>query len=307
MKDAFSNHDFTLRQLQYAVAVADQLGFRKAAELCGVSQPSLSAQLAQLEETLGVELFERDTRRVMLTATGATIIDLARKVLASADAVRQRARMAEDPFRSTWRIGVIPTLAPYLLPHFVTPLRERYPELDLYWREEKTATLRQALEHGDLDVALVALEADLGDLDTLEVAKESFVFAGSPAHPLSTSERPEVSIAELGDSPLLLLEDGHCLRDRALALCAHTPIHQASYRGTSLNTLAQMVSSGLGITLLPALSVATEARRAGIVTKPLVEKEASRTIGLVWRKSSPLQGAFTRFGAFLRASLPECS
>jgi LysR family hydrogen peroxide-inducible transcriptional activator len=305
MKDAFSNHDFTLRQLQYAVAVADQLGFRKAAELCGVSQPSLSAQLAQLEEALGVELFERDTRRVMLTATGATIIELARKVLASADTVRQRARMAQDPFRSTWRIGVIPTLAPYLLPHFATPLRERFPELDLYWREEKTATLRQALEHGELDVALVALEAELGDLETLEVAKESFLFAGSPTHPLSKSARPEVSIEELGASPLLLLEDGHCLRDQALALCAHIPIHQASYRGTSLNTLAQMVSSGLGITLLPALSVATEARRTGIVTKPLVEKEASRTIGLVWRKSSPLQDAFARFGAFLRERLPE--
>jgi LysR family hydrogen peroxide-inducible transcriptional activator len=277
----------TLRQLQYVVAVADALSFRKAAERCYVSQPALSAQVAQLEETLGIRLFERDRRRVLLTGAGRDVVDRARRLLVDADDLVEAARRASDPLTGTLRIGVIPTISPYLLPALSRRLRRKFPRLTVVWREEKTEVLARDLRSGTLEAALLALEANLGDVESEVVAKDAFALVAPPAHPLAR-RRSRVAPGDLVGASVLLLDDGHCFRDQALAVCSLAQAHELAFRATSLGTLVQMVAGGAGVTLLPELAVPTETRGGRLVVRSFTEPLPHRTIALVWRRRSPL-------------------
>lgn len=296
-------HPFSLRQLQYLVAVADLLSFRKAAEHCHVSQPSLSAQLAELESAFGVRVFERDRRRVMLTGAGEELVQRARRLLAEADHLQEAAKRSGDPFSGSMRIGIIPTISPYLLPIIAPMIRIDYPRLKVVWVEEKTAALSAALHHGTLDAAILALEADIGRLDHAVIAKDPFVLATPKNHALGR-KKTSVTTEELRGLGILLLDDGHCFRDQALAFCADAEAHELEFRATSLSTLAQMVASGAGVTLLPGLAVPTESKRAALRVRTFSKPSPHRTIGLVWRKGSPLAEALQKIAATIRRGYP---
>lgn len=297
-------HPFTLRQLQYALAVAETLSFRRAAERCNVSQPALSAQLAQLEEVLGVRLFERDRRRVLATAAGNALLERARAALAVADELVDAAQRARDPLAGRLRIGVIPTLSPYLLPVVAPALRAAYPRLTTVWVEDKTEWLLRGLGEGALDAALLALEAKLGELEHQVVATDPFVLATRPDHPLAARSSP-VALGELADAEVLLLDEGHCFREQALAYCSRAKARELEFRATSLGTLSQMVAGGTGVTLLPALAVPTEARRAGLAIRSLAAPVPARTVVLGWRKRSPIAAALREVTAVLREVYPS--
>ena len=279
---------FSLRQLQYAVAVADTGGFRRAAERCHVSQPSLSAQLAQLESVLGVKLFERGARRILLTPAGADLLARARRVLLEAEALSTSAQRFLDPLAGTLRIGIIPTVSPYLLPDVAPELRTRAPRLTVVWSEEKTGDLLPGLAGGRLDAALLAQGAHLSEFETETVGVDPFVLAGRRDHPLFQTKRP-ARLSDLEGESVLLLGDGHCFREQALVLCAKARAHEADYTATSLSTLAQMAAGGAGITLLPTLALAVENRRGDLALRPFVAPAPSRTLVLAWRKGSPLR------------------
>ncbi|AGC44978.1 LysR family transcriptional regulator [Myxococcus stipitatus DSM 14675] len=297
-------HPFTLRQLQYAVAVADTLSFREAATRCHVSQPSLSAQLAQLEEALGVRLFERDRKRVLPTAAGQRLVERARRLLLEADDLQDEARRVGNPLDGTLRIGIIPTVSPYLLPALTPLLRKQYPRLTLAWVEDKTEALTRSLEAGTLDAALLALEADVGDVERDHIAKDAFFVVAPKGHPLAARSTP-VSLSELRDAKVLLLDEGHCLREQALAFCTRARAHEQEFRATSLSTLAQMVAGGAGVTLLPALAIPTESRRAELVVRPIAPPVPHRTLALVWRRSTPLAAALRQLASTLREGYPS--
>lgn len=300
---AYDHHPFTLRQLQYALAVSDLLSFRRAAERCHVSQPSLSAQLAQLEDSIGVRLFERDRRRVLLTPAGEEVLVRARRILLEADDLVTVARRASDPMDGTLRLGVIPTVSPYLLPHITPAMRMRYPALIPVWVEDKTEALLAALDRGALEAALVALEAPLGDVEHEVLATDPFLLAARPDHPLLAQEEP-IRLDDLREAEVLLLDDGHCFREQALAFCAHAQARELAFRATSLSTLAQMVRGGSGITLLPQLAVPTEAQRADLRVRRFAEPEPARTIALVWRRRSPITGALRRLAQVMAHAWP---
>lgn len=306
IKARYSSHPFTLRQLQYVVAVADALSFRKAAEGCHVAQPSLSAQILQLEEALGVRLFERDRRRVLLTAAGKDLVERARRLLVEADDFLAAVKRAGDPLTGELRIGVIPTISPYLLPMITPALRTAYPQLVTRWLEDKTESLVRQLDAGQIDAALLALEADLGDLESEVVAVDPFVLVARPDDPLMSKSRP-VTITELGDANVLLLDDGHCLREQALAVCSRAKARELEFRATSLSTLVHMVAGGAGVTLLPELAVAFEVERAGLRARHFARPVPHRTIALVWRKRSPLGEALQKIAATIRKAYPSSS
>src|SRR5207237_1154773 len=252
-------HPFSLRQLQYAVAVADTGGFRKAAQLCHVSQPSLSAQLARLEEALGVRSFERDRRGVLITAAGNEMLARARRVLLEAEDLVAASSRLRDPLCGTLRIGVIPTVSPYLLPEITPAIHSSYPRLTVHWTEEKTQVALRLLRDGALDALLLALVPGMEGLDSQVVAEDPFVLAGAPSDPMLRSRVP-ARVKELEGASLLLLEDGHCFRDQTLAFCEGAHVREVGYRATSLATLARMAAGGAGLTLLPELSLAVETR-----------------------------------------------
>ena len=295
-------HDLSLQKLQYVVAIADTLGFRKAAELCHVSQPSLSAQVRELEEMLGVKLFERDRRRVLVTPAGADLVARARRVLSEAGDLVEAAVRLGDPLAGSLRLGIIPTIAPYLLPEAVPAVMARFPKIKLLFREEKTEVLVASLASGKLDAAVLALEADLGELSHAVIAQDAFVLAMPKRHALA--RKRTISAEDLDGETVLLLDDGHCLRGQALSYCSSTQAHEASFRATSLSTLASMVSSGAGVTLLPSLAVPIENRRGQLVIRPFDEPAPSRTIALVWRPSSPMTKALKELAAVLRKTWP---
>jgi len=297
-------HPFTLRQLQYVVAVADSMSFRKAAEQCHVSQPSLSAQIAQLEGVLDVQLFERDRKRVLLTAVGMEVVELARRLLVEVDAVMEVARRAGDPLSGTLRLGVIPTVSPYLLPAVAPVLRKQFPRLTLRWLEDKTEVLARELARGVLDAALVALEADLGDVESVVLADDPFFLVTPKDHPLGL-KKGDATPSELRGQDVLLLDEGHCFREQALSLCAKARAHELEFRATSLPTLTQMIASGAGVTLLPALAVATEAKRSDLRVRPFAAPAPKRTLVLIWRKRSPFSGAFQQVAGAMKEAWPR--
>lgn len=294
----------SLRQLQYAVAVADTLSFRGAAERCHVAQPSLSAQLAQLEDALGVRLFERDRRRVLLTAAGRDLVDRARRVLRETEDLVDAASRAGDPLDGRLSIGVIPTISPYLLPLAAPALRKAYPRLTVAWREEKTADVMRGVRDGTLDAALLALEADIGDVEREVIAQDPFALATPPRHPLGTTAGP-ARPAELRGASVLVLDDGHCFREQALAVCSRARMRESEFRATSLTTLAQMVAGGAGVTLLPRLAVPTEAARSGLKIRAFADPPPHRTIGLVWRRGCPIAPALRQVAGTIRLAYPR--
>jgi LysR family hydrogen peroxide-inducible transcriptional activator len=275
----------SLRQLEYLVAIADLGSFHRAARACGVSQPGLSAQIRQLETLLDLRLLERDRRRVLLSPAGVELVRRARVVLAEAQGLVEVARAFQRPLCGSLRLGVIPTVAPYLLPRVLPRVRKRHPELRLRLREAQTGELVAALERGELDVLLLALEAPLGDLATRELFRDPFHVALPTAHRLA--KRKRVREQDLAGEAVLLLDDGHCLRAQALAVCREAGAdEQSDFRATSLGTLIEMVCGGAGVTLLPELALRTEARRSGLAVRPFAKPAPHRTIGLAWRASS---------------------
>jgi LysR family hydrogen peroxide-inducible transcriptional activator len=275
----------TLRQLEYVVAIADHASFSRAAEACAVTQPALSAQIAQLEEALGVQLFERDRRKVLVTPAGAAIVDRARATLAAAGAVVDVARSSARPLTGALRLGVIPTIAPFLLPAVLPAVRAAYPQLRLSLREEQTARCLQELDEGRLDAAILALPVE-GDLAAVRLYREGFVLAVPRGHALA--RRKQARPGDLDDQAVLLLDDGHCLRDQALAVCESAGAReQRELRATSLVTLVQMVASGLGVTLVPAMAAQALAPRGGdVVLVRFTAPAPGRDVGLCWRMSS---------------------
>ncbi len=294
-------HPFSLRQLQYAVAVAETGGFRRAAERCHVSQPSLSAQLARLESVLGVRLFERDRRRVLPTAAGEELVARARRVLTGADDLAAAAAQLGDPLAGPLHLGVIPTVSPYLLPVATSGLRTRCPRLSVRWTEDRTDGLLASLREGRLDGALLAQVAGLDDLVSATVVEDPFVLAATHGHHLVRGRRP-ARLADLDGETALLLEDGHCLRDQALALCARGKAREADFRATSLSTLVQMVVGGAGVTLLPSMALPVENRRGELTVRRFEAPPPGRTIVLVWRRQSPRAPALEQVVAALRES-----
>jgi LysR family transcriptional regulator, hydrogen peroxide-inducible genes activator len=296
-------HAFTLRQLQYACAVAEHLSFRRAAEVCHVAQPSLSAQVAELETALGVQLFERDRRRVLVTPPGHVLIERARQLLLAADDLGEAARRVTDPFAGTMRIGVIPTIAPYLVPAATAGIRRAYPKLTVAWIEDRTQVLIAQLAAGAIDGAVLALEAELGDVEHALIASDPFVLVAPPGHPLMQKSTP-IPARELRAADMLLLDEGHCLREQALEVCSSVKAREAEFRATSLSTLIQLVVQGAGVTLLPTLALETETLRAELGIRQIAAPTPARTIALVWRKGAAIADALMRVAASLRESYP---
>lgn len=275
-----------LQELRYLVAVDDQRHFGRAAEACFVSQPTLSTQLRKLEGELGVELFERAPRRVIPTDIGRQIITHARTVLDEIAQIGAIARSASQPGAATLRIGVFPTLAPYLLPHVVPQLHERFPLVELLWVEEKTEQVIDELLAGRLDAGLLALPVNEAQFHQEDLFSEDFVLAVPADHELAGSE--SVAPAVLAGTDVLLLTDGHCLRDQALEVCAMAgAAERRGFRATSLETLRQMVAAGVGVTLLPKMSVSPPfPENAGVRTIPFDAPAPNRQVAMFWRRSS---------------------
>lgn len=294
----------TIRQLQYVVAVADEGSFRAAAERCLVSQPSLSAQIAELESALQVRLFDRDRRGVLQTPAGEALVARARAILTEVENLQSAASELVDPLKGRMRLGVIPTVAPYLLPRLDPALRLAFPDLEPLWREDKTESLVEAIEGGDLDAALVALEAELRDLEHEMVGVDPFVLAMPTNHRLARAKRA-VAAAELDGENVLLLEDGHCFRHQALDLCASAGARELGFRATSLATLSQMVAGGAGVTLLPRLAVAVEERDKTLVIRAFKSPVPSRTIVLAWRRGSALEKSLRALAKAARNAYPD--
>ncbi len=294
----------SLRQLECVVAVAEHLNFRQAAESCFISQPALSAQVQQLETMLGVRIFERDNRRVLVTPAGEQLVARARIALAEIDSFVEAAQVSRDPLAGTLRLGVIPTVAPYVLPSTVPAIRKRFAKLRLLIREDQTARLVELTQRGNIDLCLLALEADLGDLETLPLYRDPFVLALLASHELAA--RRSVREQDLADEEVLLLEDGHCLRQQTLSICQRSKARELDdFRASSLNTLVRMVSNGIGITLMPSMALGSEIHtRDKLAILPL-QHPVARTIGLAWRRSSPRGEAFASLGELFAEHAPK--
>jgi LysR family transcriptional regulator, hydrogen peroxide-inducible genes activator len=297
-------HPFTLRQLQYALTVAEELSFHRAAERCHVSQPSLSAQVAELETNLGVQLFERDRRRVLVSKAGESLLAPLRRALLAADELTVAARQGTDPLSGSLSIGVIPTVSPYFLPAVTGVLRTQFPRLTLNWIEDKTAVLVKSLSEGRLDAAVVALEAELGPVEHELLAKDEFLLAAAPGHPLLAESGPLTRRA-LAGTDVLLLDEGHCLREQALEFCSRGKARELEFRATSLPTLVQMVAAGSGVTLLPELAVPTEAPRAEIATRRFADPAPERSIALIWRRHAALAETLRSIAGAMRQAYPK--
>ncbi|GAB3116025.1 LysR substrate-binding domain-containing protein [Novispirillum itersonii subsp. nipponicum] len=295
----------TLRQLRYLVTVAETLHFGKAAEKCFVTQSTLSAGIQDLEDLLGVTLIERQSRRkVVITPLGDDIIQRARKLLTDAEALSDAARAGADPLAGDLRLGVIPTIGPYVLPGVMPAARRAYPDLRLFLREEQSARLLSDLDAGRVDAGLLALPYETGDLVVHPLWREDVVALLPQGHPLA--DQPRLYDRDLLGVDLLMLEDGHCLRDHALQACGlRGPRENEAFQATSVRTLVQMVANGLGVTLLPRSALPVEiSDGAPVVIRPLDGAVPARTIALVWRRASPRGRDFRLLGDLLIANAP---
>jgi LysR family hydrogen peroxide-inducible transcriptional activator len=292
-----------LRDLKYLVALADHKHFGHAAAACFVSQPTLSTQIKKLEDELGVSLVERAPRKVMLTPAGRDAADRARRIVAEVEQMKEAARRSQDPEAGTVRLGIFPTLGPYLLPHVVPRIRQRFPQLELLLVEEKSDVLLSRLREGKLDAGILALPLQDDQLHSEFLFEEPFLLAVPEAHPLA--QRSALSLSELSQQQLLLLEDGHCLREQALDVCRLAGANEKSeFRATSLETLRQMVAANVGITLLPTLAVKPPvARSENIHLLGFTDSHPSRRIAMAWRKSSAM-GEFLQQLAQVFRELP---
>jgi LysR family hydrogen peroxide-inducible transcriptional activator len=276
----------SIRQLESLVAVADSRSFRRAATTLGISQPALSAQVQAAEHVLGIQVFERDRRSVLITPAGEDVVSRAREALIAVDAVGDAARRRGEPLVGSLRLGVIPTIAPYWLPALLPEVHRRFPRLELILREDQTSRLLAQLSAGQLEIALLAIPVQ-GDFTTAPVAREGFV-AAAPRGAALVKHHRKLTERDLDDQTVLLLEDGHCLRDQALEVCKRAgAVESVEVRATSLPTLVQMVAGGLGMTLLPEAAIATLVQKHGPVALAEFAKPVpGRTVGLAWRTSS---------------------
>jgi LysR family transcriptional regulator, hydrogen peroxide-inducible genes activator len=288
----------TFRQLTYLVAVIDHCHFGKAAEACAVTQSTLSAGIRELEDVLGAPLLERTKRQVVPTPLGRDMATRARALLRGAEDMVDAAQMSKDVMAGPLRLGVIPTIGPFVLPRAMSRLRKAFPRLQLFLREEQSAPLLAKLRDGELDAVLLALPYPVGDdIETMEIADDPF----SVVYPAGRAARPGTPVrpGDIAFENLLLLEDGHCLRDQALAACHLEGVRRnEEFQGTSLHTLVQMVATGLGTTLLPQMAIdAGILRGTNLETRPLAGRPSSRRIGLAWRRRSARKETFRTLGA----------
>jgi LysR family hydrogen peroxide-inducible transcriptional activator len=296
----------TLKQLQYLVTLQDTGHFGKAAESCFVSQSTLSASLRELESLIGVTLVERNRRVVGFTPLGTRIADKARRVLREAEELADMARAAGQPLTGDLRMGVIPTIAPFLLPTMLPVVRREWPKLKLYLREETSQSACDALQRGQLDCVLLALPYACGDVASAALFDDP-LFVAFPRG--EAPEGAEVEAGAIDENRLLLLEDGHCLKDHALSACNRPDLRaHAAMMGTSLHTLVQMVDNGLGVTFIPSMAI-----EAGILegtridAKRLRSEQGFRQIALIWRRSSPRESEFQLLASALGRIIGELS
>ncbi len=277
--------NLTLRQLRYFEALAAQGHFGRAAEVCAITQPALSMQIKELEESLGTPLFERGSRQVRLTAFGEDFALRVREILHAVDELGDLARASRQRLVGRLRLGVIPTVAPYLLPRLIGVLAQTNAGLDLHVRESVTSRLLRSVMQGQLDAAIVALPVNEPGLAETPLFSETFVLV----RPLADEAKPVPSPEMLREMRLLLLEEGHCFRDQALSFCSlQTTLPRELLEGSSLSTLVQMVGAGIGVTLIPDMAVPVETRSAAVAVARFPDPQPSRTIGMIWRDSSPL-------------------
>lgn len=290
-----------LRDLEYVAALDEEQHFHRAAERCCVSQPTLSGQIKKLEDTLGIQLVERNGRQVRMTDAGREVAAQARRVLAEARAIKELAAAFRDPLKGRLQVGVIPTVAPYLLPLFMARLRERHPDLQLFLHEQQTAVLLERLHRAELDVLILALPVETEEFAEQDLYDEAFLLTVPADHPLAARKR--ATLDYLHGQDVLLLEEGHCLRGQALDVCLLAGANEyRGFRGTSLETVRQMVAEGIGITLMPQLAAS---KGEGIHYLPFVEPAPTRRIGLLYRKGSYRQAAFTAMADVIRQAAGE--
>ncbi|MEY2908182.1 MAG: hypothetical protein RLZZ602_705 [Pseudomonadota bacterium] len=291
----------TLKQLKYLCSVAENQHFGQAAKACFVSQSTLSAGIQELEETLGVSLVERNNRNVLLTTIGKDVVDRAHDILVDVEDLVSMCAAAGEPFSGKMRLGVIPTIAPFLLPRLLRKLRSEHPDFKLFIREDLSQNLLDALYAGELDVLLLALPFPAENVDVMSLLDDDFLLASPPEHPLS--RKKNVRTTDLKGESLLLLEDGHCLREHALEACKLRDSQiSIPYQATSLSTIVQMVANGIGITLLPSMSVeAGITAGTDLVVQPFDQPGVAREVGLMWRKKTPRQTEFRMLGEFVRS------
>lgn len=291
-----------IRDLEYLVSLAEQKHFRRAADACHVSQPTLSGQIRKLEDELGIMLLERTSRKVLFTQAGMLLVEQARTILREVKVFREMASQQGEEMSGPLHIGLIPTLAPYLLPHVIPLLHQRFPQLEMYLHEAQTLSLLDQLDAGKLDCVIIALVKESEAFIEVELFDEPMLLAVYEDHPWA--DRDRVPMAELSGEKLLMLEDGHCLRDQAMGFCfeagADEDIH---FRATSLETLRNMVAAGSGITLLPALAVPQQRKRDGVVYLPCYKAEPKRHLGLVYRPGSPLRGRYEQLANTIRKQM----
>lgn len=289
----------TLRQLRYFEALARHGHFGNAAKTCAISQPALSVQIKELEATLGSALVERGSRYVRLTGLGEELLVRVREILRSVDELGDLARAAQDQLVGKLRLGVIPTIAPYLLPAILGDLSQLYSSVDIHVRETMTSTLLQELADGQIDTAIVALPISEPTLTEVALFEETFVLV----RPLAERDMPVPDRNKLREMRLLLLEEGHCFRDQALSFCNIQPnLPREALDGTTLSTLVQMVGAGLGVTLIPEMAVEIETRSASVSVAHFKAPQPSRTIGMIWRNTSPLAKQFSQVAEIVRLS-----
>ena len=287
----------SMKHLRYFEALAQHGHFGHAAEACAISQPALSLQIKELEEILGAPLVERGPRHIRLTSLGEAFALRARDIIRAVDELGDLARASSGPLTGPLRMGVIPTVAPYLLPAVIKALTEHYPGVDLRPREAVTQKLIEDLMEGRLDAAIVALPVSEPSLTEYPLFDEEFVLV----RPLEDEKKPVPSVEMLRDMRLLLLEEGHCFRDQALSFCnISSPLPPNVMEGSSLSTLVQMVGAGMGVTLIPQMAVPVETRSAPVSVAPLDVPRPSRAIGMVWRKTNPLSDQFENIADVVR-------
>ncbi|QIE54445.1 LysR family transcriptional regulator [Pikeienuella piscinae] len=288
--------NLTLRQLRYFDALVRHLHFGRAAEACAVSQPALSVQIRELETSLGVDLVERSARRVRLTRSGDLLARRVRDILRSVDELGDIAQAARDGLAGPLRIGVIPTIAPYLLPGIICELTHLHPGLDIRVRETLTPNLIEELEEGRLDAAIVALPLAESTLTEVELFSEEFVLV----RPAEDAGKPAPDSEKLREMRLLLLEEGHCFRNQALSFCNMHSTPREMLEGSSLSTLVQMVGAGIGVTLIPEMAMAVEIGSASVSIARFEDPKPSRRIGMIWRKTSPLARQYHEISEIVR-------
>ncbi|XKM14022.1 DNA-binding transcriptional regulator OxyR [Orbaceae bacterium ac157xtp] len=293
-----------IRDLEYFVALAEFRHFRKAADACNVSQPTLSGQIRKLEDELGVMLLERTSRKVLFTQTGLMLVDQAREVLRNVQIFKEMASKQGEDMSGPMHIGLIPTIAPYLLPHIITSLHDSFPSLELYLHEAQTHELVAMLEQGKLDCAVLAQVKESQPFIEISLFEEPMYIAVHIGNELAKQQ--QINLNDLRGEKFLMLEDGHCLRDHAMGYCFQAGIEEDKrFKATSLETLRSMISAGRGITLFPQLAVPNERIRDNICYIPCYDPIPSRSIELIYRPGSPLRSRYEQVAKTVRSRMPS--